>query len=152
MPPSTPPPLAQILGGGGLLTTVSRALTTTADALLAPHGVTSQQAAVLMLTGPDGATPVELRPRLGVDAAAMTRLVDRLGAKGLLERRAHPSDRRSITLHLTPAGNRVRRHLPRIFGQVSSRALAGLSEAQLDQLVTTLGQVADNLTRDPAAG
>lgn len=145
-PPSdTPVPFAQILGGGGLLATVSRALTTHTDSQLAPIGVTSQQAAVLMLTGKEGATPAALRPLIGTDTAGMTRLVDRLCRKGLLERRDHPTDRRSITVHLTAQGEEVTAQIPPVLGTVTTRAMAGLTQTQIKALREALTVVVNNL-------
>lgn len=46
-------------------------------------------------------TPKELSAALRVSSATITILVDRLVYAGLVERRPHASDRRSITLHPT---------------------------------------------------
>jgi DNA-binding MarR family transcriptional regulator len=48
---------------------------------------------------------------LACDASTVTWLVDGLEARGLAQRRAHPTDRRVRTLALTPRGARVRARL-----------------------------------------
>jgi len=48
--------------------------------------------------------PAEVARRLGVSTAASTGIVDRLEARGHVERRAHPSDRRRTEVHLTASG------------------------------------------------
>ena len=75
----------------------------------------------------------ELVRVFGIKGATLTGVLDRLEAQGLLERRAHPEDRRSVLLQLSPAGRRkanalnrrVRRFERTILHSVSDRDLAG---------------------------
>ena len=53
----------------------------------------------------------ELAERLKSDPSNVTGLIDRLEARGLVERRPHPSDRRIKGLALTAAGERLRARL-----------------------------------------
>ena len=53
----------------------------------------------------------ELADRLKADPSNVTGLVDRLEARGLVERRPHPSDRRIKGLALTAAGAKLRARL-----------------------------------------
>ena len=46
----------------------------------------------------------ELAERIGIDETTATRLVDRLEAAGVAERRSAAADRRVIVVGLTPAG------------------------------------------------
>lgn len=48
--------------------------------------------------------PAEIARRLDVSTAAVTGIVDRLVARGHVERRPHPDDRRRTTLLLTASG------------------------------------------------
>src|SRR6202158_4960156 len=57
---------------------------------------------VLAKRGVDSAT--QLCKDLSYDAGAMTRMIDRLEAKGLISRRRCPEDRRLMKLELTEAG------------------------------------------------
>ncbi len=41
---------------------------------------------------------------LGMDPSSMVSTLDELEAKGLVERRRHPTDRRAHALHVTPSG------------------------------------------------
>src|ERR671935_203891 len=62
--------------------------------------------------GPFRHTPMnELAEALACDASNVTGLVDRLEARGFVERRAAPADRRVKTLVLTPAGIALRRRV-----------------------------------------
>src|SRR5690348_5700518 len=53
----------------------------------------------------------ELAERLKSDPSNVTGLIDRLEARGLVERRPDPTDRRIKGLALTPAGARLRERL-----------------------------------------
>ena len=69
----------------------------------------------------------ELAERLKSDPSNVTGLVDRLEARGLVERRADPKDRRIKGLALTSAGARMRERLfTRLYA--APRSVAELSE------------------------
>ena len=80
----------------------------------------------------------ELARRLGADPSNVTGLIDRLEARGLVERRPDPNDRRIKGLALTPAGASLRQ---RLFGRLYSapRSLAELS--QRDQRLWRLSKL-----------
>ncbi len=44
---------------------------------------------------------------VGIDPSSMVATIDELEAKGLVERRRHPNDRRAHALHLTPKGKQT---------------------------------------------
>jgi DNA-binding MarR family transcriptional regulator len=74
--------------------------------------LTPVQGIVLRRLDPDRPTPMnELAEALSCDASNVTGLVDRLEARGFLERRAAPGDRRVKTLALTAEGNEMRRRV-----------------------------------------
>ena len=52
-------------------------------------------------------TLVELAQDMGTDAPAATVLINDLEARGLVERRPHPENRRAKLVSLTPAGREV---------------------------------------------
>jgi DNA-binding MarR family transcriptional regulator len=96
------------------------------------------QCHVLHLIEPGRPLPMgRLAGTLGCDASNVTGLVDRLEARGLVERRTSPSDRRVKVLQLTPAGARLRSQLlRRMTGDWC--ALSRLSPAQQRSLVRLL--------------
>src|SRR5690242_12559632 len=99
--------LALALGGGSALSQVAKDLGTALDRAFADLDLTAQQAALLMHAGRSVSTPSALMTRLGTDTAGMTKLLDRLEAKGLLLRRRSAEDRRSVLIELTDAGKRL---------------------------------------------
>jgi DNA-binding MarR family transcriptional regulator len=72
-------------------------------------GLSHVQCHVLHLIEPGQPVPMSrLADVLSCDASNVTGLVDRLEARGLLERRPSPGDRRVKVLALTPTGARLR--------------------------------------------
>jgi len=66
---------------------------------------------------------------------ALSRLLDRLAERGLVERRADPADGRGVRLALTAAGRDLQRQVGRRHARSVARALAaGLDPAELRQL------------------
>src|SRR5690242_2702096 len=55
----------------------------------------------------DGVTGAQLSRAFGMRSSSVTGLADRLEAKGLIARRAHPTDRRTVLLRATPKGRRA---------------------------------------------
>jgi DNA-binding MarR family transcriptional regulator len=72
--------------------------------------LTPVQAIVLRRLDPDRPTPMyEIADMLQCDASNVTGIVDRLEARGAVERRPDPSDRRIKALVLTRSGRALRR-------------------------------------------
>ncbi|MDP4511605.1 MarR family winged helix-turn-helix transcriptional regulator [Nonomuraea turcica] len=140
-----------VLGGGSLLVQVGRELNTETERRLAPLGLTAQQAALLLHAARGGSTPSLLKSQLGTDTAGMTRLLDRLEAKGLLRRERHPEDRRSIVIELTDEGQALVPRLPPVFGKISHQVFAGFSPDEVAQVTDMLRRIMKNLTDGPDA-
>ncbi|WP_433425605.1 MarR family winged helix-turn-helix transcriptional regulator [Microtetraspora malaysiensis] len=82
-----------------------------------------QAVALRELTGP--MTMRELALRMGCEPSNVTYIADRLEKQGIIERQAHPHDRRAKRLALTAQGGALREQLIKILSQGSP--LAGLS-------------------------
>lgn len=90
-------------------------------------GLTSAQATALReMTGP--MTMRELAERMSCEPSNATFIVDKLENQGLIERHAHPTDRRAKQLVLTPEGKALREQLLELLTQDSP--LAGLTPQQ----------------------
>src|SRR5260221_2694605 len=73
---------------------LGREVRTALDRRFESHGITSQQAALLLLSRLlKEPSPIKMAARLGTDAAGMTRLLDRLERKQLIVPRARPDNR-----------------------------------------------------------
>jgi DNA-binding MarR family transcriptional regulator len=95
-----------------------------------------------ILEGADEPLPAHvIAERLLVRSASMTSLLDTLERRGLVERHPHPSDRRKILVHLTDeAGRIVEQTLP-VQHAVITAAVEDVSQADRDQLITTLATI-----------
>jgi len=120
-----------------------------AEADVARHGLTIAEFAILEALYHRGPLLLgELQRKILVSSGGVTYLVDRLEAKGLVERQECPEDRRARFAALTPAGKAL---LGRIFPEHArgiARALGGLTEteqAQATALLRTLGRAAAEL-------
>ncbi|MFE2262532.1 MarR family winged helix-turn-helix transcriptional regulator [Streptomyces griseosporeus] len=98
-------------------------------------GLTAPQATALReMTGP--MTMRELADRMSCEPSNATFVVDRLEKQGLVERRAHPTDRRARHLVLTAEGAALRARLLELLAEDSPLAgLTGEQQALLQQLL-----------------
>lgn len=87
-----------------LLHDVARLIRVEADKRARVHNMTRAQWGLVLLLGREpGLSQKEVADRLDVEPISVARLVDRLEAGGLVERRADEQDRRIWRLHLLPA-------------------------------------------------
>lgn len=89
-------------------------------------------------------TANEMARLLEMDAGAMTRLLDRLEAKGLIERARSAADRRVVHLQLTAAGRAAAAQVPHVLAAVNNDFLQGFSEADWAQLRALIDRMAAN--------
>jgi DNA-binding MarR family transcriptional regulator len=97
---------------------------------------------VLAKRGVDSAT--ELCKDLSYDGGAMTRMIDRLEAKGLISRRRCPEDRRLVKLELTEAGLAALPKLRECSVRVLNHFMRGFSQAEARQLEGYLVRMLQN--------
>lgn len=77
----------------------------------------------------------ELNRHVLLSQPALSRMVDRLGDRGLIRREADPADGRGVLVSLTGAGHSVQRGIGRRHARDVARAMsAELSPAELRQL------------------
>jgi len=127
---------------------LGRELRTALDRRFESHGITSQQAALLLLSRLlKEPSPIKMAARLGTDAAGMTRLLDRLERKQLIVRRVSPDDRRLVVVELGPRSRHV---LPRLipeFKWAENGLLDGFKKSEVDQLSKMLRRLMHNARR-----
>jgi DNA-binding MarR family transcriptional regulator/N-acetylglutamate synthase-like GNAT family acetyltransferase len=96
---------------------------------------------VLFEIGADGATPRDLRARLGLDSGYLSRLLRSLEGDGLVEQLPNPSDGRTKRLALTRAGRSELRALNRSSDQLAAAALEPLTDEQRTRLLAAQDEV-----------
>ncbi|TWU27965.1 MarR family winged helix-turn-helix transcriptional regulator [Novipirellula artificiosorum] len=93
---------------GYWVTRLARAMECDFENRLNAHGVSRAACAILSAITNDGkTTPASLASFIGIDAAAITRHLDRLEEQGLLVRERSAADRRVVNLKLTRKGSRL---------------------------------------------
>lgn len=116
-----------------------------ADEQLGPLEVSSAQFVILATLSSGGQKSAsDLCKGISYDAGAMTRMIDRLEDKGLLQRTRCPEDRRLVYLELTDAGKAAFPRMREISLRVLNRFLRGFSKAEAKQLETYLLRMLEN--------
>jgi DNA-binding MarR family transcriptional regulator len=131
---------------GFTISTIGYAVSRRFHEALKPLALEPRDFALLRAVGAsEGQSQQAIGERLQIPASRMVAFVDALEARGLIERRHNPDDRRTRALHLTAAGHEL---LARAFALAlgfEQGLCAGLSDAERDQLLELLQRVAEQL-------
>jgi DNA-binding MarR family transcriptional regulator len=124
---------------GYLLSRARAKLAKSLDTALLAHDITHAQAGILlMLASGRYDTAADLVREIYTDAASMTRMLDRLQKRGLLERTPHADDRRQVRLQLTDQGRSLATRLPPILTEVLNVQFSGFSPEEIGFLKSLL--------------
>ena len=108
--------------------------------------ITRRQAAVILyIARNEGVSQSEVATWLDMEPIALVRMLDKLHEEGLVERRAHPTDRRIRTLWLTPAARPVIERILTINQAIREEAFAGMAAHARDTVIDILDGIKDNL-------
>jgi MarR family transcriptional regulator for hemolysin len=125
---------------------VARMLRTYSDQRAREVNMTRAQWAVLArLRRSQGVKQRELADALDLAPITLARLVDKLTASGLVERRDDAADRRANRLFLTDAAAPTLQRLDDLGEAVMARTLFGLDEAEIAALRAGLERMKSNL-------
>jgi MarR family transcriptional regulator, transcriptional regulator for hemolysin len=140
----TDPHLTRSLGF--LLGDVSRLVRARFDTRAQSLGLTRAQWRVLArLRRREGINQTELAEILEIETITLGRHIDRLEAKGWVERRRDPADRRAWNLYLNTKVQPVLDGL-RAFSEITRKeALAGIPESDSERLIDMLLQIKGNM-------
>jgi DNA-binding MarR family transcriptional regulator len=131
---------------GYLVSHVRQEWITALEVELKPFDLTAAQYIVIINVGSARAeTPVDLCRVMQYDTGAMTRLLDRIEAKGLIRRAAHGADRRCVVVELTEAGHELYPKLLQVVMDMNKRALKGFTRDEAALLEKLLKRVALNV-------
>jgi DNA-binding MarR family transcriptional regulator len=106
----------------------------------------AQWSVLAHLARQEGINQAALAQILEIEPITLVRLLDRLQAAGLVERRSDLSDRRARVLYLTPAARPLLEQIWTLAAVVREEAMAGLSDAEREQLLGMLLKIKGNLT------
>jgi DNA-binding MarR family transcriptional regulator len=111
------------------------------DDLFAKHDLTPQQYNALRLlrsAHPEALQTLDLAARLVSRAPDITRMLDKLGARGLIERDRPSDNRRVVRIRITDAGLKLLHDLQEPIADCHRQQLGHLSRAKLTALAALL--------------
>jgi DNA-binding MarR family transcriptional regulator len=112
-----------------------------ATAVVEPHGITLQQYNVLRILrggGTDGVPTLEVAERMVEQTPGITRLLDRLEAKGFVKRQRCPKDRRQHLCWITPKSAALLKKLDDPMMQFGEHLMRGLTAEERTALIRLL--------------
>jgi DNA-binding MarR family transcriptional regulator len=144
-PPISPLPDDPNLQIGRLIKLVFYSLLRSVDGRMQSLELTAMQwEPLLMLALGRADTVAALARECNVDCGAMTRMLDRLEQKQLLQRQRSDSDRRVVHLALTAKGREAAAQIPQVLREELQRHLEGFSPAEFTALNKSLTRMLGN--------
>jgi DNA-binding MarR family transcriptional regulator len=132
-----------------LLHDVARLLRVDADKRARAHDMTRAQWGILIwLERQPGISQKELSELLEVEPITVARLVDRLEARGMVERRPDPRDRRIWRLHLRPAAYPVLYDIGRQRAEITRMVSQGIDDETLERMTEALLRMKSTLVQE----
>jgi DNA-binding MarR family transcriptional regulator len=126
---------------GFLLTKARNLITSEMDTALKDLDITGPQMGIILAMQRGlASTPFELSKMLSVDTGLMTRMLDKLETKGLLERSRSVDDRRVVNLVLTKKGEEIAGEIPKIAPEVLNARLKKFTKAEFEELCRLLNK------------
>jgi MarR family transcriptional regulator for hemolysin len=127
---------------------LARLLRNNFDRQVASLNVTrSQWAMIVVVSRNPGTTQRHIAEMLEMSEASAGRLIDRLCAEGLLERREREDDRRAKAVYPTAAAEPLLEQLAAIAKVSEERLFKDFSEEELDQLMGFMDRLYTNVSR-----
>ena len=125
---------------------VTHAWRTELDRRLRPLGFShSRWLLLLHLSRNDGCTHRELAQSMGIEAATLVKLVDRMEKEDLLHRCTSETDRRVKHLHLSEAGKKVVEEIRCYAADLRLEVLSGLSPAEIQTALNVMNNIRSKL-------
>ena len=129
-----------------LLHEVAHLMRTAADQRARERGMTRAQWVILKrLFRTPGLSQNELAAIVEVEPITIGRLIDRLEARGLVERRRDPKDRRIHRLHLKPKASPIIREINQSLAELEMVMIEGIERRTLDACGTALTRIKINM-------
>jgi MarR family transcriptional regulator, organic hydroperoxide resistance regulator len=117
------------------------------NAFLASEGLSGTQYNVLRILrgSPDGLRVGDVKERLVNQDPDVTRLLDRMGRRGWIARRADPADRRAKTVLITNAGLKKLGSLEPEIVALQAKLFRSFPQEKLSQLIELLEQLRESI-------
>ncbi|MDG2313822.1 MAG: MarR family transcriptional regulator [Flavobacteriaceae bacterium] len=96
----------------------------------------------LLSIDPDEGTPsTALGPRMGMEATSLSRILNSMEERGLIARKPHPNDRRSVLIHLTDLGLEKRAVSREFVLQFNNRIREEVDQEALNQFYSVIDTI-----------
>jgi len=92
-----------------------------------------------------GLSSPELARNMGLSASRVSRVVDKLVVNGYLDRNADTTDRRAITLCLTPKGKIIRGKIDKVRNDCEARLLESIPSEEMERFRDQISQIVKNM-------
>ncbi|WP_132255140.1 MarR family winged helix-turn-helix transcriptional regulator [Methylobacterium segetis] len=124
-----------------------------ADAAARAHGISDATALPLVMIGRMAGEPRQnaLADAIGIEGPSLVRLLDQLGAAGLVVRKEDPTDRRAKVLSLTKAGRAVVARMEADLHTLRESVFAAVSAADIEASLRVF-RALHEVGRDAEAG
>ena len=117
-----------------------------AEKILSPFDLTIEQFHLLKnLSCDQGMTQRQIGDVAGKTPANMTRILDRLESKSLIERRRDPNDRRASQVFLTITGKEITEKVFGVFESFTEDLVFGITEKEQEIVKKSLKRITSNL-------
>ncbi|HTH95309.1 MAG TPA: MarR family transcriptional regulator [Rhodocyclaceae bacterium] len=134
---------------GFLLRSLTQVVSREVESRMTEHGLTDAQwKPLLFIRLGRGDTAAELARCTCIDTGAVTRMLDRLEDKALVQRVRSAEDRRVVNLILTEEGAYLAdKVIPSVLSDTLNEVLAGFSTSEYEQFKSLLLRALDNANR-----
>jgi MarR family transcriptional regulator for hemolysin len=114
---------------------------------LAAHAISDARALPVLYIARSGGGMRQgmLAEEMGLEGPSLVRLLDQLGAAGLVERRDDPTDRRAKTLHVTAAGQELAATIEEVLEGLRSELMIKVSNEDLAATLRTFAALEESL-------
>jgi len=92
-----------------------------------------------------GINSPELAKNMGLSLSRISRVVDKLVVNGFLDRNTDSTDRRAITLCLTPKGKVVRKKIDEVRNECEARILGTIPSEEIERFRETISKIVKSL-------
>lgn len=147
---ATPESTAAFHSVGFTVSTIGYAVARAFRQILMPLELEPREFALLRaVAASEGQSQQAIGERLQIPSSRMVAFVDALEARGLIERRHNPADRRTRALHLTADGRELMNRAFALAVAHEQRLCAQLSDLEREHLLELLQRVAGQLGLPP---
>lgn len=135
---------------GFTLSSLGYAVSRRFHATLEPLGLEPREFALLRTIAPQqGSSQQAIGEQLQIPPSRMVAFVDALEARGLVERRPNPEDRRARALYLTSDGRELLAKAFELASELEAKLCSGLSASERNSLLAALRSVGSQLGVGP---